>query len=129
MRKENKFYKDTGDPLGDKSFNLAIRIVQLFNFLQKDKKEYIISKQIFRSGTNPGAMVREAKHSESGKDFIHKLSIALKELSETRYWLDLLLASEYISSDMHESVSDDLNEVGKLLTSSIKTRKKNLRLK
>ena len=60
MRKENKFYKDTGDPLGDKSFNLAIRIVQLFNFLQKDKKEYIISKQIFRSGTNPGAMVREA---------------------------------------------------------------------
>jgi len=71
-----KHFKNTGDPLSDKTFNFALRIIRLFKFLQQNKKEYIISKQILRSGTAPGAMIREAKNAQSGKDFIHKLHIA-----------------------------------------------------
>ena len=71
------------DPLKEKTLNFAIRIINLNRYLVNDKKEYIVSKQITRSGTNPGAMVREAAHAESGKDFIHKLFIAKKEISET----------------------------------------------
>ena len=66
-----RYVKDTGDPLGDKSFNFAVRIVYLVKYLQEERKEYILSKQLMRSGTNPMAMTKEAKHAESGKDFIH----------------------------------------------------------
>jgi four helix bundle protein len=72
-----------------KSFNFAIRIVKLNQYLQADKKEYVLSKQLLKSGTSVGAMVREAEHSESKLDFIHKLSIAQKEINETIYWLEL----------------------------------------
>ena len=75
-------------PLREKSFDLAIRIVRLNQFLTSQKSEYVISKQILKSGTNPGAMVREANNAESGLDFIHKLAIAQKELGETQYWLE-----------------------------------------
>jgi len=121
-----RYIKDTGDPLGDKSFNFAVRIVYLVKYLQEEKKEYVLSKQLMRSGTNPMAMVREAKYAESGKDFIHKLSIGQKEISETQQWLELLYATEYIDEKMYQSMDADAIEVIKLLTASIKTKKKNL---
>lgn len=117
------------DPLREKTFQFAIRVVKLSQFLVKQKNEYTISKQILRAGTNPGAMVREAAHAESGLDFIHKLAIARKETKETIYWLELLLATEYISPNKFISLHGNAEEILKILTSSIRTKKKNLGLK
>jgi four helix bundle protein len=114
------------DPLREKSFHLAVRIVKLNKFLIEERKEFVMSKQILRCGTNPGAMVREAAHAESGQDFIHKLSIAQKETAETLYWLELLLAAGFITQQEFESIAADAEEVIKLLTASIKTKKKNI---
>jgi four helix bundle protein len=100
----------------NKSFNFALRIVNLFKFLQ-DKKEFVLSKQILRSGTAVGAMVREAEHAESKADFIHKMSIAQKEANETLYWLELLYQSDYLEKNMFDSVESDLIEIQKLLSS------------
>jgi four helix bundle protein len=112
--------------LKDKSFALAVRIVRLGRYLMEDKKEFIISKQLVRAGTNPGAMIREAQNAESGKDFIHKLSIAQKEIGETVYWLELLHETDYLNGPEFDSINSDIAEVMQLLTSSILTRKKNL---
>ena len=86
--------------LKDKSFNFAIRIVNLYKFLKKEHSEYILSQQLIRSGTSIGAIVREAEHAESIKDFVHKLSIGLKEANESKYWLDLLFATEFIKKNV-----------------------------
>ena len=118
--------KTKNDPLKEKTFQLAIRIVNLYRFLVDTKKEYAISKQIMRSGTNPGAMVREAGNAESGMDFIHKLSIAQKETGETQYWLELLWKTGYLSESEFQSIFFDTEEVMKFLRSSILTKKKNL---
>lgn len=127
LRETNE--KNSQNPLQEKSFNLALRMVKLYQYLTNEKKEYILSKQIMRSGTNPGAMVHESINAESGQDFIHKLSIALKETSETQYWLKLLYRSGYITETEFNSIFADTVEVGKILTSSIKTKKKNLIIK
>ena len=82
-----KKLSEKNNPLKAKTLHFAIRMVNLSKYLRGEKKEYILSKQIMRSGTNPGAMIRESSQAESGADFIHKLSIALKEISETQYWL------------------------------------------
>ena len=111
-----------------KSFRFAIRIVNLYKYLCEDKKEYVLSQQILRSGTSVGAMVREAEHSESKADFIHKIAIAQKEINETIYWLELLMETENISSKEFESINADAVEIIKLITSSIKTAKSNLSL-
>lgn len=79
----------------DKSFRFAVRIVRLYQYLTKEKKEFVLSKQLLRSGTSIGANVKEAIQAESKADFIHKLSIALKEASETEYWLELLQETSY----------------------------------
>jgi four helix bundle protein len=92
----------------------------------EDKKEFIISKQLVRAGTNPGAMIREAQNAQSGKDFIHKLSIAQKEIGEAVYWLELLRETDYLNGPEFDSINSDIAEVMQLLTSSILTRKKNL---
>ena len=113
-------------PLRDKSFHLAVRIVKLCRYLRDEKHEYVVSKQLLRSGTNPGAMVREAINAESGSDFIHKLGIAQKETGETQYWLELLWASEYLNETEFQSIYNDSEEVMKLIRSSILTKKKNL---
>ncbi len=113
------------DILSQKTF--AIRIVRLYQYLVTDKKEFVISKQMLRSGTNPGAMVREAANAESGIDFIHKLSIAQKEISETQYWLELLSATDYLNLVEYSSIDNDAEEIMRLLTSSILTKKKNLK--
>jgi four helix bundle protein len=115
------------DILREKSFAFSVRIVHLYKYLSEDKKEYILSKQIMRSGTNPGAMVREAANAESGGDFIHKLSIAQKEIDETIYWLELLKATNYLTESQFESLNSDAIEIIKLLKSSIITRRKNLK--
>ncbi len=114
------------DPLRDKTLQFAIRIVNLNKYLLNEKKEFIISKQIMRSGTNPGAMVREASNAESGKDFIHKLFVAKKETAETQYWLELLYATNYISEPEYISLYSNSEEISKLLSSSIITKKKKL---
>ncbi len=106
-----------------KSFQFAIRIVKLYQHLQAEKKEYVLSKQLMRSGTNPGAMVREAEHSQSKADFIHKFSIAQKEINETIYWLELLNATNYLTKKEFESINKDAVEIIKLITSIIKSTK------
>ena len=108
----------------DKSFDFALRVVKLYKYLTTNKKEYVLSKQLLRSGTSVGAMVREAEHAESKADFIHKLSIALKEANESEYWLELLHQSDYIDDKGFQSISSDLKEILRLLTSIIKTAKK-----
>ncbi|MCK3682793.1 four helix bundle protein [Maribellus sp. YY47] len=112
--------------LKDKSFKFAVRIVNLYKYLCDEKKEFVLSKQILRSGTSVGAMVREAEHSESKADFVHKMAIAQKEINETLYWLELLNATEYLSVDMFNSLNNDAIEIIKMLTSSIKTAKQSL---
>ena len=109
--------------LKKKSFDFALRIVKLCKYLQEDKKEYIISKQLVRAGTSIGAMVREAEYAESKSDFVHKMAIAQKEINETLYWLELLNASEYLTVQQFESINTDAIEIIKLITSSIKTAK------
>ncbi len=108
----------------DKSFAFALRIVKLYKHLTNQKKEYVLSKQLLRSGTSIGAMVREAEQAESKADFIHKLSVALKEANESEYWIELLHNSDYIDTQGFESISSDLKEILRLLISIIKTAKK-----
>ncbi|HOZ96031.1 MAG TPA: four helix bundle protein [Niabella sp.] len=106
-----------------KSFAFALRIVKLYQYLQLEKKEFILSKQLLRSGTSIGAMVRESEQAESKPDFIHKLAIAQKEANETEYWIELLYQSGYLDKKQYESVFNDITEIRKLLTSIIKTSK------
>lgn len=113
--------------LKDKSFLFAIRIVNLYKHLINQKKEFVLSKQMVRSGTSIGANVREAYNAESKKDFIHKLSICQKEADETAYWLELLKATEFISISEFESINTDAFELYKIITSSILTTKSNLK--
>jgi len=117
------------DPLKEKTLTLAIRIVKLCKYLQEEKREYTISKQIIRSGTNPGAMVREAQNAESAKDFVHKLSIGQKETAETQFWLELLYETDYISENEFKSLYADTKNVMNLIRSSILTKKRNAGLK
>ena len=88
----------------EKSFDFAVRIVRLYQYLSSNKKEYVLSKQLLRSGTSVGAMVRESEHSESKADFIHKLAIAQKESNETEYWLSLLIDTDYFTKGQMNSI-------------------------
>ena len=106
-----------------KSFAFALRVVKLAKHLQTEKKEFVLSKQILRSGTAIGALIREAEHAQSKADFISKMSIALKEANETDYWLDLLHQSEYLTPESHASIHPDIQELIKLLVSIVKTSK------
>jgi four helix bundle protein len=107
----------------EKSFAFAIRIVKLARYLQAEKKEYVLSKQVLRSGSAIGALVREAEHAESRADFTHKMNIALKEANETLYWLELLLQSETIDRPSYESLSTDSEELLRLLVAIVKSSK------
>ena len=111
------------DILSEKSFSFSLRIIKLFKYMQNNHKEYILSKQILRSGTAIGALIREAKYAQSKADFLNKLMIALKEANETKYWLELLHQSNYIDHKMYKSIEPDINELLKLLVSSTKTVK------
>ena len=109
--------------VADKSYSLALRIIKLYQYLRDDKKEFILSKQVLRSGTSIGAQVREAKFAQSRADFVAKLSIALKEANETLYWLELLHDSKYIDGEAFESIYIDAKEVTAMLVSIVKTTK------
>ncbi len=105
----------------NKSKAFALRIIRLYKFLCDEKREYIMSKQILRSGTSIGANIREAESGFSKKDFTAKMGIALKEAAETAYWLELLHESEYISKEQFDSIYHDNEELLKLLTAIVKT--------
>ena len=99
----------------DKSFKFAIRIVNLYKFLQNEKKEFIMSKQLMRCGTSIGANVCEADRAVSKKDFVNKIGIALKEANECEYWIELLNATNYLSEAEYKSIKDDCSEINKIL--------------
>jgi four helix bundle protein len=107
----------------NKSFQFAIRIVRLYKFLCEEKKEYILSKQLLRAGTSIGANVTESQQAQSKPDFVSKISIALKEASETKYWIKLLGATEYLSENQTKSILDDCVEIEKVLVTILKSAK------
>jgi len=111
------------DPLKEKSFAFSLRIIKLYQYLIHTHKEYILSKQLLRSGTAIGALIREAKYAQSKADFLHKLAIALKEANETDYWLELLYKSNYLDSKMYQSIQPDIHTLLSLLIASTKTVK------
>ena len=111
--------------VGDKSLAFGKRIAKCYRYLHEKKKETIMSKQLLRSGTSVGANIREALYAQSRKDFISKLNIALKEASETDYWLDVLHEAEYFNEQEFNSLKTDNDELLKLLTTIIKTTKEN----
>jgi four helix bundle protein len=108
----------------EKSYAFAIRIVRLYKFLCEEKKEFTLSKQILRSGTAIGALIREGEQAESKMDFIHKLAIALKEANETDYWLNILKDTGFINARMFQSINKECVELIKLLTAIINTTKR-----
>ena len=109
-----------------KSFDFAVRIIKLSRYLNNEKKEFVLSKQLLRSGTSVGAMICEGEHAQSKLDFIHKLSIAQKEMNETIYWLELLQATDLITKEQFNNINNDAIEIMKLITSIILTTKKNI---
>ena len=109
----------------EKSYAFALRIIKLYKYLVDTHKEYVISKQVLRSGTAIGALLSELVYAQSKADFINKAHVALKEANETAYWLSLLKDSEYISIDSYNSIYTDCNELIKLLVSIVKTSKNN----
>ena len=109
----------------EKSLQLANRIVNLYNYLVNEKKDYVLSRQILRPGTSIGANIAEAQDAQSRKDFVSKMSIALKETSETKYWLKVLLNGTYISKQEFDSLFDDVCEMHKIISSIVLTTKEN----
>ncbi len=119
---------DFAQSLMDKSLAFAVRIVKLAQYLCDERREYVLSRQIVRSGTSIGANVREAQFGQSAADFISKLSIALKEGSETQYWLEVLSKAGYITDKQYNSLRHDIDRLVGLLVKSIKAKKRNLTL-
>jgi four helix bundle protein len=107
--------------LGIKSYDFAIRIVELNKFLSKEYREYVLARQVLRSGTAVGALIREAEFGQSRADFSNKMSIALKEANETQYWLSLLLDTGYISPASHDDLSSVCAELIRMLVATVKT--------
>ncbi len=109
-----------------KSFGVAVRVVNLYKILTGERKEFVLSKQLLRSGTAVGALYREAEQAESKLDFVHKMAIAQKECNEAMYWLELLKETEYLKETEFDSIYSDATELIKLITSIIKTTKTNI---
>ena len=112
-----------GSVVRDKSFAFAVRVVRLCQHVRQEKREYVLSKQLLRSGTAIGALIREADQAESRADFVHKMSIALKEANESEYWIQLLNETGYIDARGAESIGADLTEILKLLVAIVKKNK------
>ncbi len=111
----------------EKSLNFAIRVVKLYQYLCEEKKEYVLSKQLIRSGTSIGANVNEAQAGQSKADFIAKMAVASKEARESKYWIDLLIKTDYLNKhDVHvQTLVNEIDELVRLLTSIVKTGQKN----
>lgn len=108
----------------DKSYQFALRIVKLCRFLNEEKQEFVISKQILYSGTSIGAQIEEAQQGENRADFLHQLSVANKHAFRTNFWLRLLRDGDYLSEKQAQSLIDDCEELQRMLVSSLKTTKK-----
>jgi len=117
MKKENV--------IREKSFNFAVRVINLYKILINERKEFVISKQALRSGTSIGANVREALNAESSADFVHKLAISQKECDETCYWIELLHETNYINNEEFNSIHNDASELLKIIRSIILSSKNN----
>ena len=111
----------------ESSYQFSIRVIRLYKYLTEKKKEFVISKQLLRSGTAVGALVREAQNAESKMDFIHKLAIAQKECDESVYWLELLKDTEFITEKQFSSVNNDAMSLLKMIKSAILTTKQKLK--
>ena len=109
--------------LKQRSYDFAVRVVNMVRYLQEERREHVLSKQVLRSGTAIGALVREAEYAESEADFVSKLSVSLKEANETDYWLSLLHDTRYMDDDAFNSMEADCKELIALLVASIKTLK------
>ena len=112
--------------VADKSIEFSIRIIKVYKTLIENRKEFILSKQMLRSGTSIGALIREAEHAQSKADFLNKMNIALKEANETAYWFLLLYKGEYLNQQEYDSLEIDIKELIKLLVKIVKTTKKSL---
>ena len=110
----------------NKSYAFALRVVKLYKYITIEKKEYVLSKQLLRSGTAIGALIKEGEHAQSKAAFLNKMNVALKEANETEYWIQLLRDSEYISIKQSISILEDVLEIIRLLTSIVKTTKSTL---
>jgi four helix bundle protein len=117
---------DNKNILRDKSFQFAVRVYKLYKYLADEKKEFVLSKQLLRSGTSVGANIREAYNASSKLDFVHKFSIAQKEADETLYWLELLYEVTLLTQPEYDSIRADGTELLKMIRSSILTTKKNI---
>lgn len=117
---------DNQSIVAEKSFSFAVRIVKLYQYICNNKKEYVLSKQLLRSGTSIGANIQEALNGQSKRDFLSKMNIALKEAGETQYWIRLLTATEILTEKESWSILDDCTELLKMLTSIVKTTSSNL---
>ena len=125
LRIENEFNMKN-NIISEKSIEFSIRLIKLYKILIDDKKEFILSKQLLRSGTAIGALIREAEHAQSKADFLNKMNIALKEANETDYWLELLFQSEYLNETQFQSLKNDIIEINKILASIIITTKQRI---
>ena len=115
--------------LQTKSKAFAVRIIKMYQFLCEEKREYVLSKQVLRSGTSIGANIREAKRGQSKPDFYAKLLISLKEAEETEYWLELLFETDFITKEMFDSIYTDCEELIKILVATTKTIKDKISIK
>lgn len=128
MKIENGELKTSGmkeNVVMNKSYAFALRIIKLYKYLITEKKEFVLSKQVLRSGTAVGALIKEAEHAQSKADFINKMNIALKEANETEYWIMLLQDSDYLEEKETISIRVEISELIKLLVSIVKTSKLN----
>lgn len=107
----------------EQSMAFAVRIVRLYLYLCREKREFVMARQLLKSGTSIGANVREAIYGQTRKDFIAKLSIALKETSETEYWLELLYRTGFLTSKQYQSIQQDCSKMARILTAIVKTSK------
>jgi four helix bundle protein len=113
--------------IANKSYAFALRMIRLYQFLSEQKKEYVLSKQLLRSGTAIGAMVKESEHAQSKADFLNKMNVALTEANETEYWLMLLKDTQYINENEFDSINADCTEILRLLISIVKSTKTSLK--
>ena len=111
----------TDNVVAERSMEFAVRIVRLYKYLREEKQEFVLSKQLLRSGTSIGANVQEALRGQSRKDFVSKMNIALKEVAETEYWIELLHRTDYINKVEFDSIFKDCKEITKILMSIVKT--------
>lgn len=117
---------EKSNPLKNKSFHFAIVIINLYKNLTEEKREYVLIKQLLRSGTSIGANIREAQNAQSDSDFVYKLYVSQKECDETLYWLELLKETNYISEESFAKLHQEANEILKMLKSSILTVKQRI---